>query len=197
MNKGRLNEQLFNEKLFNAYNMVKYLGNGNETPKQDRQADILNGALWNDTNEQKNVLKTYNSQANVWDVLFKGYYHQANLTVKPVDPVEGQLWLDPNRVLRFYEDLQWKPVSAKSVSDAIATNAGLANFLIMPQLSQVSGYANNYLVPSVNLGKLFENNNYVSRDKYTASDVNFSYTTTNPLRWIHVNPTFMYGAKKR
>ena len=67
----------------------------------------------------------------------------------------------------------------------------------MPQLSQVSGYANNYLVPSVNLGKLFENNNYVSRDKYTASDVNFSYTTTNPLRWIHVNPTFMYGAKKR
>ena len=72
MNKGRLNEQLFNEKLFNAYNMVKYLGNGNETPKQDRQADILNGALWNDTNEQKNVLKTYNSQANVWDVLFKG-----------------------------------------------------------------------------------------------------------------------------
>ena len=197
MNKGRLNEQLFNEKLFNAYSMVKYLGNGNDTPKQDRQADILNGALWNDTNEQKNVLKTYNSQANVWDVLFKGYYHQANLTVKPVDPVEGQLWLDPNRVLRFYEDLQWKPVSAKSVSDAIATNAGLANFLIMPQLSQVSGYANNYLVPSVNLGKLFENNNYVSRDKYTASDVNFSYTTTNPLRWIHVNPTFMYGAKKR
>ena len=138
MNKGRLNEQLFNEKLFNAYNMVKYLGNGNETPKQDRQADILNGALWNDTNEQKNVLKTYNSQANVWDVLFKGYYHQANLTVKPVDPVEGELWLDPNHVLRFYEDLQWKPVSAKSVSvtaPQVALNCEGAFSLILSALS--------------------------------------------------------------
>ena len=197
MNNGRLNEQLFNEKLFNTYNMVKYLGNGNETPRQDRQAEMANGSLWNDTNEHKNVLKAYNSQTNIWDVMFKGYYHPADLTIMPVDPVEGQLWIDGNNVLRYYRDLQWKPVSAVSVSDAISTSAGLANFLIMPQLSQVSGYANNYIVPSVNLGKLFENNNYVPRSKYTASDVNFSYTTTNPLRWIHVNPTFMYNAKKR
>lgn len=197
MNNGRLNEQLFNDKLFSAYSMVKYLGNGNETPKQDRQAELMNGALWNDTNEHKNILKAYNAQNNLWDVMFKGYYHPVNLTVMPVEPAEGQLWLDGNGVLRYYEDLQWKPVSALSVSDAISTNAGLANFLILPQLSQVSGYANNYIVPSVNLGKLFENNNYVPRSKYTASDVNFSYTTTNPLRWIHVNPTFMYNAKKK
>ena len=197
MNNGRLNEQLFNDKLFTAYNMIKYLGNGNETPKQDRQAELMNGALWNDTNEHKNILKAYDAQNNLWDVMFKGYYHPINLTVMPVDPAEGQLWLDGNGVLRYYEDLQWKPVSALSVSDAIATNAGLANFLIMPQLSQVSGFANNYIVPSVNIGKLFENNNYVPRDKYEAQDVSFSYTTSNPLRWIHVNPTFMYNAKKK
>lgn len=197
MNNGRLNEQLFNDKLFSAYSMVKYLGNGNETPKQDRQAELMNGALWNDTNEHKNILKAYNAQNNLWDVMFNGYYHPVNLTVMPVDPVAGQLWIDGNGVLRYYEDLQWKPVSAKSVSDAISTNAGLANFLIMPHLAQVSGFANNYLVPSVNLGKLFENNNYIPRNKYTANDVSFTYTTSNPLKWIHVNPTFMYNAKKK
>lgn len=197
MNNGRLNEQLFNDKLFSAYSMVKYLGNGNETPKQDRQAELMNGALWNDTNEHKNILKAYNAQNNLWDVMFKGYYHPVDLTIMPVEPVEGQLWIDGNGVLRYYEDLQWKPVSAKSVSDAISTNAGLANFLIMPHLAQVSGFANNYLVPSVNLGKLFENNNYIPRNKYTANDVSFTYTTSNPLKWIHVNPTFMYNAKKK
>ena len=62
MNNGRLNEQLFNDKLFTAYNMIKYLGNGNETPKQDRQAELMNGALWNDTNEHKNILKAYDAQ---------------------------------------------------------------------------------------------------------------------------------------
>ncbi len=61
MNNGRLNEQLFNDKLFTAYNMIKYLGNGNETPKQDRQAELMNGALWNDTNEHKE-LENYLSQ---------------------------------------------------------------------------------------------------------------------------------------
>lgn len=90
-NIGRLNEQLFNEKLFNVFSMIKYLGNGNIQPIQDKQADILNGSLWNDTNENKKVLKSYNSQTGLWDTLFSGYYHPANLTVQPQNPVEGQL----------------------------------------------------------------------------------------------------------
>lgn len=197
LNNGRLNEQLMNQKLFNAYNMIKYLNNGTQTPMQDRQAEILNGSLWNDTNENKNVLKSYDAQTGLWDVLFSGYYHPVNTTTMPANPYEGQLWVDGNGILRYYNDLQWKVVSALACNDAISTHAGLANFLIMPQLSQISGFANNYIVPSVNLGKLFENNNFVSRDKYTASDVNFTYSTQNSLSWIHVNPTFMYNARKR
>ena len=198
-NIGRLNEQLMNENLFNAYNMVKYLGNGNAQPVQDRQAEILNGSLWNDTNENKNVLKAYNSQTGLWGTMFNGYYHPANMTVQPVDPVEGQLWIDGNGVLRYYTDLQWKVVYADTSPNATVSNHGLANFIIMPKLDQVEGYVNNYLVPSTSIGKLFENNNFLDESKYsTSNNVSIAYDSQgNTLTWIHVNPTFLYNAKKR
>ena len=53
-NNGRLGEHLMNNEMFLAYNRIKYLGNGFETPIQERQAEIPNYSLWIDrkTNQE-------------------------------------------------------------------------------------------------------------------------------------------------
>ena len=121
-NNGRLGEHLMNNELFLAYNRVKYLGNGFETPVQERQAEIPNYSLWLDRKSGHDVLKAWDEVQ--WNPLFEGYYHPADLTVQPANPIPGQLYIDTNGVLRYYHNNQWKVVSAAAASNLSYVDAG-------------------------------------------------------------------------
>ena len=54
-NAGRQGEYLMNNQLFNAYSSIKYLCNGIDQPLQDKQANIVNGALWVNTGLNRNI----------------------------------------------------------------------------------------------------------------------------------------------
>lgn len=220
-NIGKQNEFLMNAQLFNAYSSIKYLCNGNTKPTKDKQAEIVNGSIWNDTSSNKNILKKYDSVSNTWQPFFKDYYHPASTTQQPTDPVDGQIWIDLNGVIRYYDSntLQWKVAFAKTTNEADNTRASLTNFQIMPNLSELVGFSKNYSVPDVSIGKLFDffetkdnvlnvvktrNSKIVFDSNYTTSNQNVSFyynpttdSTRVGLSWVHVNPTFLNGCTKR
>ena len=199
-NNGRLGEHLMNNEMFLAYNRIKYLGNGFETPVQERQAEIPNYSLWLDRKSGHDVLKAWDEVQ--WNPLFEGYYHPADLTVQPANPIPGQLYIDTNGVLRYYHNNQWKVVSAAAASNLSYVDAGLANFMIMPDMATITGMNKTYHVPLAADGKLFDNKKYVPRNKYASTGVEVRYPINNTtpkekVSWVHVNPTFLYNADKR
>ena len=203
-NIGRQGEQLMNENLFNAYNRIKYIGNGLNVPIQQYQAPIPDYSLWINRATGNDVLNVYNQASRTWSPAFEGYYHPINLKEQPLYPVEGQLFIDGNGVLRYYEDKQWKVVGAASADDLSSMLMGISNFLIMPDMSPLTGTARDYVVPSAAVGKLFDNKKFIPKDEYNeASGIRIIYPRTDEsapeekVSWVHVNPAFLCGARKR
>lgn len=203
-NIGRQSEQLLNEDMFKAYNRIKYVGYGPKTPVQQYQARIPDYALWIDSNTGEDVLKRYNQAKGIWSPMFEGYYHPACLTEMPKYPVEGQLMIDQNGVLRFYDDNQWKVAAAKSATNLSNVGAGISNFLLMQDMKPVTGTSNNYLVPYLAYGKLFDNKKFVPLTDYDgANDINLIYpkdaskSPNEKISWVHVNPTYLHNVNKR
>ena len=204
-NIGRQGEQLMNENLFNAYNRIKYIGNGLNVPIQQYQAPIPDYSLWINRATGNDVLNVYNQASRTWSPAFEGYYHPINLKEQPLYPVEGQLFIDSNGVLRYYEDKQWKVVGAASADDLSSMLMGISNFLIMPNMSQLTATARDYVVPSAAVGKLFDNKKFIPKDEYDEPNggIRIIYPKTDgsapeeKVSWVHVNPAFLCGARKR
>ena len=83
-NIGRQGEQLMNENVFNAYNRIKYIGNGLNVPVQQYQTPILDYSLWIDRSTGNDVLNVYNQSNRAWGPMFEGYYHTINLREQPL-----------------------------------------------------------------------------------------------------------------
>ena len=203
-NIGRQGEQLMNENLFNAYNRIKYIGNGLNVPIQQYQAPIPDYSLWINRATGNDVLNVYNQASRTWSPAFEGYYHPINLKEQPLYPVEGQLFIDSNGVLRYYEDKQWKVVGAASANDLSSMLIGISNFLIMPNMSKLNDINRNYHVPAARVGKLFDNKKFIPKDEYNeASSIRIIYPREDgsapeeKVSWVHVNPAFLCGARKR
>ena len=202
-NIGRQGEQLMNENLFNAYNRIKYIGNGLNVPIQQYQSPIPDYSLWINRATGNDVLNVYNQASRTWNPAFKGYYHPINLKEQPLYPVDGQLFIDGNGVLRYYEDKQWKVVGAASADDLSSMLMGIDNFLIMPDMSPLTGTQRDYVVPSAAVGKLFDNKKFIPKDEYYDRSIRIIYPITDgavpkeKVSWVHVNPAFLYDTRKR
>lgn len=202
-NNGRLGEQLMNNDLFLAYNRIKYIGNGPKTPVQQYQAEIPNQSLWIDTKMDADVMKVYDAQSEQWRALYEGYYHPANLFEQPLNPREGQVFIDQDRVLRCWDDNEWKPVCADTATNLSGALAGVSNFLIMPDMEIVTGSARDYVVPHIQAGRLFDDRKYISRSDFKGSEIHMQYPTKDgekpngKVSWVHVNYSYLYGARKR
>ena len=200
---GRQGEQLMNDNLFMAYNRIKYVGNGLNVPKQEYQTPILDYSLWVNRTTGSDVLNVYDESDKLWKPAFEGYYHPIDLRVQPMYPVNGQLFIDHNGVLRYYEDKQWKVVAAAPADNMSSALLGIDNFLIMPNMVPLSGTSRDYIVPSASVGKLFENQKYIPKDQYFEQDIRIIYPRTEdqvperPVSWVHVNPAYLYNTNKR
>ena len=199
---GRQGEQLMNDNLFMAYNRIKYVGNGLNVPKQEYQTPILDYSLWVNRTTGSDVLNVYDESDKLWKPAFEGYYHPIDLRVQPMYPVNGQLFIDANGVLRYYEDKQWKVVAAASADDISSALMGITNFLIMPDMSVLTGTQRDYVVPASYIGKLFDNKKYIPKGEYLENDIRITYprdggSPEEKVSWVHVNPAYLYGVNKR
>ena len=202
-NIGRQGEQFLDPNSFKAFNRIKYIGNGPDIPVQERQAPIQDYSLWIDRSSNSDVLKAYHQNSQIWKPMFEGYYHPANLKEQPLNPTEGQVFIDDNGTIRYYEDKQWKVASAATLSNLSSVAAGLSYFLIMPNVEPIAGTTTDYVVPHIDTGKLFDDNKYVSTEKYDGAEIRLVYPSQGNSRlgtttsWVHVNPAYLYGIRKR
>ena len=206
-NAGRQGEYLMNPQLFDAYNTIKYLNYKNITPTQDKQAEIPDGALWVDTTNGANILKRYSAALHDWIPMFEGYFQPLPITENPVNPSDGQIWIDNSGVIRYYDKqtAKWHVAAAKSAANANVSTSGIPDFYITPELK--ASFTDTYPVSNVSIGKLFRydspesgRGSYVDGSQY--EDINtvavlYPKSANYDLAWCSVNPVRLSGCTKR
>lgn len=207
-NIGRQSDITLNKELYDLLMALRYLNNGANEPIQDKQSPIPVGAIWNDRSQGQNIIKVNKSDGN-WDPAFEGYYHPANLRVKPLNPTNGQLFIDESKdnTLCMYDENTnaWIAVKAATTTSSNILVDMHNNFMHMTPLKDMDSINNQktYLIPYENAGKLFDNGTFIhpSDSKYTpASEVSVTYKTTSTddyESWVHVNPNKLFKVEKR
>lgn len=194
---GRQNEQSFNKEMHDLFMVMKHINDGHKTPVEDEQAEIPYGAVWNDVSFGKNILKAY-SQNRGWEPFFKGYYHPANLRQNPSMPVDGQIRLNSEDVIEYYDENTGSWIAAKAL-DANEHSYGVSGFdnfvNIFPLVPSIQAEGKNtYLIPNELAGRMFDGNKYIHpNDPAYAkdSDVTISFNDKDLIEkesWIHINP---------
>lgn len=134
---GRQNETLLNEDHYNIFKVLEpYLKYSSPNspdsgpPSISGTVDeIREGALWLDrTNDLENSDLKYFSN-NKWNLLFKDRFKITQdilSSEEPSEPIDGQLWIDSNGVLNFYNKGVFKPI--KAIPDTEHANPNLQGF---------------------------------------------------------------------
>ena len=207
-NIGRQSDVTLNKELYDLLMALRYFNNGANEPIQDKQSPIPIGAIWNDRSQGQNILKV-NKNNGEWDPAFKGYYHPANLRVKPLNPTNGQMFIDESKdnTLFMYDEntTSWIAVKAATTTSNNILVDMHNNFMHMTPLKDMDSIENQktYLVPYEYSGKLFDNGVYIhpGDSKYEpASEVSVTYQTSstdNFESWVHVNPNKLFKIEKR
>lgn len=238
-NVGRQNDLLLNEKMHSLYTHLEFItykdGDGNTItmPRQTKQTAIPQGALWLQhpmgTNTHKLRVHTdpyATDMENRWPCLFEGYYHPADLTTMPLNPVHGQIWIDDKFTLRVYNangvEGKWEDVCTKLVAD---TKYDIFNGMdfqlidpLLPLELDTGEDLDLYAVPYESFGKYYTAKNhedeYIYCHPYNNPE-NIRIPNYNPQQaenvisvdsesneyaaksWVHINPYNLDKITKR
>ena len=243
-NVGRQNDLLLNNKMHNLYSHLEFItykdGDGNTItmPRQTKQTAIPQGALWlqypmaqSDGDLRTHKLRVHTDpnatdMENRWPCLFEGYYHPADLTQMPKNPVHGQIWLDDKFTLRVYNNSgvegKWDLVSTgKMAEDKYDVFNGMDFQLIDPLLPLQLDTGEDlslYTVPYESFGKYYTalnhddeyiychpgNNpddikipNYNPQQSENVISVDSESDAYAAKAWVHVNPYNLDKVTKR
>ena len=203
---GRQSDLTLNQELYDLLMALRYINNGPTQPIKDKQTDIPVGAIWNDNSRGLNVLKVKNTD-NKWVPAFNDFYHPVNMKDKPLNPVNGQLWLDEDDILKRYDQNTNSWIAVKSVNTTaenvlVDMHNNFINIVPIKDMDDVEG-RKTFLVPYSEYGKLFDNGIFIhpTDEKYhTLSDVSVKYDTTSKDEkesWIHVNANKTFKIEKK
>lgn len=238
-NVGRQNDLLLNEKMHSLYTHLEFItykdGDGNTItmPRQTKQTAIPQGALWLQhpmgTNTHKLRVHTdpyATDMESRWPCLFEGYYHPADLTTMPLNPVHGQIWIDDKFTLRVYNangvEGKWEDVCTKLVAD---TKYDIFNGMdfqlidpLLPLELDTGEDLDLYAVPYESFGKYYTAKNhedeYIYCHPYNNPE-NIKIPNYNPQQaenvisvdsesneyaaksWVHINPYNLDKITKR
>ena len=195
---GRNSEQFYNEELFKLYEAIKYLLSIPEGDNLEPEGNPIDGALWLD--RAKNELNKYNRQDDKWENVFNNKFRITSEIMnysRPESPVNGQLWIDQNGALMYYNNVEWQPIRASSHEDSNINLSTYQDFLILSPLSETGDVVlgeeekYQYLVPSIRTGKFFVTRNY-ENDFERKNEVSFQYPISKTIghvpSWVHINP---------
>lgn len=176
-NVGRQNDLLLNEKLhklFTHLEFISYKDGDGETismPRQTKQTEIPQGALWlqHPSGSNVNKLRVHMDPSapdleNRWPCLFEGYYHPVALKEYPKNPVYGQLYIDESNILHVFDGDNWQNVFAKDIEKGSYQVFNGMDFQMINPLNNLSddGVSNLDLfdVPFESFGKYFTSQDF-------------------------------------
>ena len=144
-NTGRGSEALFNDEHYDLFKAMKHInempGNTEIGPVPDVQSgdDIKNGALWLDmfSTESNADLKFYKN--GMWNLLFKDRFKITGHLLEeeePLAPIESQLWIDQDGIMRYYEKGEFRPIKATMADVGQVNPLGFDDFIIINQVDK-------------------------------------------------------------
>ena len=145
---GRQGEQIYNEELYSLYEILKHFLDvpDNPDPHFGPQSGLEKpGALWLDRQTSPGYSHLlYRDSDQVWKPIFDDWFkiikEIRNPHGQPEDPKEGQLWINDNGVLHWYNGSMFVPIKSK-LADATEFDANsFENFLIIDPLKMTGGY---------------------------------------------------------
>lgn len=145
---GRQGEQVYNEELYTLYEILKHFLDTpeNADPKFGPQSGLEKpGALWLDRQNSPGYAHVmYKDSDQEWKPIFDDWFkiikEIRNPKGEPANPKEGQLWINDNGVLHWYNGSMFIPIKSR-IADAVEFDANLfENFLIIDPLKMTGGY---------------------------------------------------------
>lgn len=219
---GRQNDTLLNEEHYNIFKLLEpYLKYGNPNSPSSGPIsgsgieEIRDGAMWidRDLDPTNSDLKYFSN--GQWNLFFKDRFKITQDILssdEPDEPIEGQLWIDPQGVLNFFYKGVFKPI--KAVPDNMHEDAnlqGFEDFIIVSSLTAsektIIDNFSSWLLGSVPLptwseSKDFEQNDgcvydldiYICKEPHTSdkSNVPGSGTLGEQYVWTKVQKLFQY-----
>lgn len=149
---GRSNETLMNDAHFNIFKVMEHFLNYPSNPEgpgpdSDKPVDEINdGSLWLDrtTNSNSADLKYY--EDGIWKLIFGDRWKLiCNLLspTEPEDPVEGELWINPNGILMYFYQGKWKPIKSIQYEEDELSLLEYEDFLIISPLKSAERTVTN------------------------------------------------------
>lgn len=145
---GRQGEQIYNEELYKLYEILKHFLDtpANSNPKIGPQSGLEQpGALWLDRQNSPGYAHLmYRDSDKEWKPIFDDWFkiikEIRNPNGKPENPREGQLWIDDNGILHWYNGSVFVPIKSTSADTVDFDTNAFANFLIIDPLKMTGGY---------------------------------------------------------
>lgn len=172
-NIGRQNEVLTNEEHYKIYKELQYLNDAPKstiagpTPSGNEEEPIVDGALWIDkyTDSENTDLKYF--QSGNWNLFFKNRFKITGHLLdeeEPSNPIESQLWIDGEGIMRYYDKGEFKPIKATMADIGSINPQGFEDFIIISALdpagSQVINNFSQYLFLNTPITEFDPNRGY-------------------------------------
>lgn len=145
---GRQGEQILNEELYVLYEILKHFLDvpDNPNPHFGPQSGLEKpGALWLDRQTAPGYAHLmYRDSDKVWKPIFDDWFKIIkdirNPNGKPDNPTEGQLWIDENGILHWFNGSIFVPIKGNTVDSGDLNVNSFQNFLIIDPLKMSGGY---------------------------------------------------------
>lgn len=219
---GRQNDNLLNEEHYNIFKLLEpYLKHGSpDSPSSGPVSgpgieEIRDGAMWldRDLDPTNSDLRFFSN--GQWNLMFKNRFKITQDIMsadEPSEPIEGQLWIDPQGVMNFFYKGVFKPI--KAIPDNAHQDAnlqGFEDFIIISSLSAsektlIDNFS-SWLIGELplknweegvdyapNEGCVHDLNIYICKEEHTADKSNIpgSGTVGEQYVWTKVQKLFQY-----
>ena len=203
-NYRRQGDQLLNRDLYNHYLALKYLLNSRDTSPNSTD-EVPEGALYLD--KDSGTIKFYFKKK--WNDLYNGSLLTANnIMNKQIDGLSaGQLYIDENGVLNYYDGSQWSVVKSVSTEQTYIPTM-FDQFLLLNNMQAADDLVVNggvsyeqFLLPDVAKDRFFVGGNLITDATVISGGMGLQYpqTTINnkPVSTVHVNPNRLIDIIKK
>ena len=144
---GRQGEQVYNQELYTLYEILKHFLDtpDNSDPKVGPQSGLEKpGALWLDRQNKPGYAHVmYRDGDKTWKPIFDDWFKiikEIRNESEPNNPQNGQLWIDENGILNWYNGSVFVPIKSQ-IADSIDFNSNtFENFLLLDPLKMTGGH---------------------------------------------------------
>lgn len=144
---GRQGEQIYNQELYILYEILKHFLDtpDDADPNAGPQSGLEKpGALWLDRQNNPGYAHImYRDGDKIWKPIFDDWFKiikEIKSENEPENPQEGQLWIDENGILNWFNGAAFVPIKSQNADTIDFNYNAFENFLLLDPLKMTGGH---------------------------------------------------------